>query len=107
MNVKRFIYVVEAYAYSDFETHILTHNENYTVEEFKQIVENAQKRTKTVSDTIAYDYSSKLLHLLITDYGFEYFNYPCVHIGCDESYAVEYGYSPCMSTDEFERFLKQ
>ena len=43
MTEKRYIYVIEAYGYSDFETHILSHKTSMSDKTFFKIVKNKLK----------------------------------------------------------------
>lgn len=43
MTEKRYIYVIEAYGYSDFGTHILSHKTSMSDDMFFDIVKKAQK----------------------------------------------------------------
>lgn len=78
---KRYIYVIEAYGYSDFETHILSHETKMSDKTFFDIVKKAQRLCKTENYS-PYDYSSNVIACLCSEFGFETFDFPCVHIGC-------------------------
>lgn len=85
MTEKRYIYVIEAYGYSDFETTILSHKTLMSDKMFFDIVKKAQKLCKTknyISHKLYTDYSSNMIACLCEEFGFETFDYPCVHIGC-------------------------
>ena len=85
MTEKRYIYVIEAYGYSDFETHILSHKTKMSNKMFLDVVKKAQKLCEN-KNYIAYkgitDYSANMIACLCQDFGFETFDYPCIHIGC-------------------------
>lgn len=82
---KRYIYVLEAYAYSDFETHILSHKTSMSKKMFFKIVKKAQELCATknyVNNSLHVDYVSNMIVCLCKEFGFEQFDYPCIHIGC-------------------------
>ena len=84
MTEKRYIYVIEAYAYSDFETTILSHKTFMSDRMFFDIVKKAQKlcETKNYIPHKRYtDYARNMIVCLCEEFGFEEFDYPCVHIG--------------------------
>lgn len=86
MTQKRYIYVIEAYADSEFETTILSHKTLMSDKMFLDIVKKAQKLCKT-KNYIPYkpytDYAKNMIVCLCEEFGFEGFDYPCVHIGCN------------------------
>lgn len=84
MTEKRYIYVIEAYAYSDFETRILSHKTSMSNKTFFDIVKKAQKLCETknyVQDRRYVDYSDNMVACLCQEFGFEQFDFPRVHIG--------------------------
>ena len=85
MTEKRYIYVIEAYGYSDFETTILSHKTLMSDRMFFDIVKKAQELCKTknyLQHNRYSDYAENMITCLCEEFGFEEFNYPCVHIGC-------------------------
>ena len=85
MTQKRYIYVIEAYADSEFETTILLHKTLMSDKMFFDIVKKAQKlcETKNYIPGKSYtDYARNMVVCLCEEFGFEEFDYPCVHIGC-------------------------
>ena len=85
MTKKRYIYVIEAYGYSNFETNILSHKTLMSDEEFLDVVKKAQElcETKNYIPHKPYtDYARNMIACLCGEFGFEEFDYPCVHIGC-------------------------
>lgn len=86
MTEKRYIYVIEAYAYSDFETTILSHKTSMSDKMFFKIVKKAQKMCKNknyIPERMYTDYASNMVACLCQEFGFETFDYPCVDIGCN------------------------
>jgi len=88
MDRKYYIYVIEAYGYSDFEKIILTHEEYYSTKEFKSIVKKARK---IMSDN-KYDYLSNLITCLKEEFGFYTPKYSCIDIGCNIKSKIQEGY---------------
>ena len=85
MTEKRYIYVIEAYAYSDFETTILSHKTLMSDKMFFDIVKKAQKLCENknyIPHKLYTDYAENMITCLCEEFGFEKFDYPCVHIGC-------------------------
>ena len=85
MTEKRYIYVIEAYGYSDFETNILSHTRLMSDKMFFDIVKKAQRLCKTknyLQHNRYTDYARNMIACLCEEFGFEEFDYPCVHIGC-------------------------
>lgn len=85
MTEKKYIYVIDAYAYSDFERHILSHKSSMSKKTFFDIVKKAQKlcETKKYTQRRYYDYSENMIACLCQEFGFEQLDYPVVHIGCN------------------------
>ena len=84
MTEKKYIYVIEAYAYSDFETHILSHKTSMSKKMFFNLVKKAQKLCETtnyIPNKPYKDYAANMIACLCKVYGFEKFDYPLVHIG--------------------------
>lgn len=85
MTTKRYIYVIEAYDYSEFEITILSHKTLMSDKMFFDIVKKAQKlcETKNYTPHEPYtDYARNMIVCLCEEFGFEEFDYPCVYIGC-------------------------
>ena len=85
MTEKRYIYVIEAYGYSDFETTILSHKTLMSDRMFFDIVKKAQELCKTknyLQHNRYSDYAENMITCLCEEFGFEKFDYPCVYIGC-------------------------
>ena len=85
MTKKRYIYVIEAYGYSDFETTILSHKTLMSDKMFFDIVKKAQKLCETknyLSHKRYTTYARNMVTCLCEEFGFEEFDYPCVDIGC-------------------------
>lgn len=84
MTEKRYIYVLEAYAYSDFTTYILTHKTSMSKKMFFKLVKKAQELCETknyIPDKHYTDYACNMVACLCKVFGFEEFDYPSVSIG--------------------------
>ena len=81
---ERYVYVIEAYGYSDFETNLLIHKTKMSNRMFLDIVKKAQQKVKE-KHYGCYDYASNMITCLCREYGFEPFEPPTVHIGCSTS----------------------
>ena len=66
-----YTYILEDYAYSDFEYYILSHEKQYTQKEFKEIIKKAMIKTnKTCPYGIVYLRHQALFDILKKEYGF-------------------------------------
>lgn len=84
MTEKKYIYVIEAYGYSDFEKTILSHKTLMSDKMFFDIVKKAQKLCETtdyIPDKFYKDYAANMIACLCKVFGFEELDYPSVHIG--------------------------
>lgn len=84
MTEQKYVYGIEAYAYSDFEYHILTHKTKISDKEFMDIIKKAQvlcKTKKYVDNNMFFDYPNNMVACLCKEFGFEAPNFPCVYIG--------------------------
>jgi hypothetical protein len=83
---KKYIYEIQAFAYSDFEHWILTHEKRYTKKEFLKIVEKARSEIKMDRDAFLHKtstcYPYDLINKLTTEYGFKHSDHPIVDVGC-------------------------
>ena len=85
MTQKRYIYVIEAYGYSDFETTILSHKTLMSDKMFFDTVKKAQELCETknyIQNGTYTDYARNMIVCLCEEFGFEEIVYPCVYIGC-------------------------
>ena len=80
-----FIYEVGAYEYSDFTSVILTHETEYSEEEFKVLVKKARNIIKN-DDGV---YLDNVINALINYFGFKRPDYPYVYIGSDIGDKIE------------------
>lgn len=76
-----YIYILEDFAYSDFEYYIFAHEKHYTDEEFKEIVKEAMKKVKKTR--YYFEFERELFEILRNEYGFidAYDIVPIFHIG--------------------------
>ncbi len=64
-----YVYILENYAYSDFEYYVFVHEKHYTKSEFKEIVKEAMKKVKT--KRYHWNFEGELFNILREEYGFE------------------------------------
>lgn len=65
-----YVYVLEDFAYSDFEYFLLTHEKHFSDSEFKNIVKEVIKKTEKQS-SYSYMFHRDLFKILEEEYGFE------------------------------------
>ena len=61
-----FVYILEDFAYSDFEYWVLTHEKHYTMSEFKAIIKEAMGKVEE-----RYWFHEKLFKIIEEEYGFK------------------------------------
>ena len=89
-----FIYEIQAFAYSDFEHHILVHEKKFTQIEFRKMIEIArQKAAKKAEEDDEYywnyNYPDNFIKVLKDDFGFKSPEYLIGYVGCNFDDAVE------------------
>lgn len=84
---KKFIYEIQAFAYSDFEHHILVHEKKFTEIEFRKMIEIARQKAKKKAKEDdgyfwKYKYPDNFIKFLKEDFGFESPEYLIGYVGC-------------------------
>ena len=84
-----YVYELDAFAYSDFETHVLIHEKKFNKTEFRKMIEisrqKAKKKYKSYKgkwvSRMEY-YPTDLIRILIEDYGFKKPEILIADVGC-------------------------
>ena len=82
-----FIYEIQAFAYSDFQHHILLHEKKFTEIEFRKMIEKSRQKAKNRMETDddfywKYNYPDNFIKFLKEDYGFVESEHLVAHVGC-------------------------
>ena len=85
--MNKYIYEIQAFAYSDFEHHILLHKEKFSDKELEEMIEKARKETCPEYDEYGLrkkwvNYPDEFIRYLINEFGFEYSKHKVVYVGC-------------------------
>ena len=83
-----FIYEIQAFAYSDFEHHILVHEKQFTQIEFRKMIEIARQKAKKKAKEDdeyfwTYNYPDNFIKFLKDDFGFKDPEYLIGYVGCN------------------------
>lgn len=83
-----FIYEIQAFAYSDFEHHILLHEKKFSKIEFRKMIEIARQKAKAKSEQVddfywRYAYPENFIKFLKEDFGFMESKHLVAYVGCD------------------------
>lgn len=89
-----YIYEIQAFAYSDFEHHILLHKEKFLDKQLEEIIEKARKETRPEYDEYGLrktwvNYPDEFIRYLVDEFGFEYSNHKVVYVGCGYKDEIE------------------
>ena len=91
-----FIYEIQAFAYSDFQHHILLHEKKFTEIEFRKMIEIARQKAKNRMETDddffwKYNYPDNFIKFLKEDFGFIESKHLVAYVGCDFDDICEVG----------------
>ena len=83
-----FVYEIQAFAYSDFEHHILLHEKEFSKIEFRKMIEKARQKAKKIAEEsfdncLRYSYPYNVIRILKEDYGFVDSEHIIAYVGCD------------------------
>ena len=83
-----FVYEIQAFAYSDFEHHILLHEKEFSKIEFRKMIEKARQKAKKIAkesfdNFLRYSYPYNVIRILKEDYGFVDSEHIIAYVGCD------------------------
>ena len=89
------IYEIQAFAYSDFEHHILLHKEKFTEEELTEMIDKAREETRPEYDEYGLlknwvNYPDEFIRYLINEFGFEYSKHKIIYVGCGNKDKLEF-----------------
>ena len=92
-----FVYEIQAFAYSDFEHHILLHEKEFSKIEFRKMIEKARQKAKKIAEEsfdnfLRYSYPYNFIRILKEDYGFVDSEHIIAYVGCDFDDRCEMGY---------------
>ena len=79
--IKVYIYQIQAYKYSDFTTWEISHEKEYSEEEFKAILKEA--KSKLSEDAHPWNFINNLIAILGQQYGFKKVKYTAVVHTCE------------------------
>ena len=83
-----FIYEIQAFAYSNFEHHILLHEKKFSKREFRKMIEIVRQKAKNRMEWDddyfwKYAYPDNFIKFLKEDFGFIESEHLVAHVGCD------------------------
>lgn len=83
-----FVYEIQAFAYSDFEHHILLHEKQFNKIQFRKMIEKSRQKAKQKtkeSDEFywKYNYPENFIRFMKEDYGFLDSEHLVCYVGCD------------------------
>lgn len=89
-----FVYEIQAYAYSDFESHILLHEKLFTAEEFMEMIEICRVKSKEIINNkwkikFGYYYPNLVIKFLVEDFNFKFSEHLIAYVGCSYEDSVE------------------
>ena len=81
------IYEIQAFSYSQFEHHILLHEQEFSDVEFRKMIEIARQKAKRRMDEDEdfywkHNYPDDVIEILKEDYGFEDSRHMVAYVGC-------------------------
>ena len=85
---EKFIYEIQAFAYSNFEHHILLHEKEFSAIEFRKMIEIARQKAKNLHEKdddfyYRYNYPENVIAIMIKEFGFVKSEHLTAHVGCD------------------------
>lgn len=83
--IEYYVYEIQAFAWSDFEHHILLHKNEFTADEFFRMIERAKHKAKKARDAVigipSMYFPDDVIEILKKDYGFIESKHLVAHVG--------------------------